>query len=381
LTAQLLEQGTISKSASQLADEFADLGTDLDVSPGDDATLISTDALSTSADQLLNLFYEVLSSPSFKDAEIKRLKDQFVAAIKKRIDNPSSMVEESFQEVLFQGHPYARSPLGDEKSLKKIKKQDIVKHYLNWYRPNNSAVAVVGSFSEAFEKRVVETFKKWPQRTLKKIKVQQLTDFTDFKMKLVSKPGLAQTQIRIGQRGIPRQNSDYLKLRLANEIFGGGFVSRLNQKIRDDLGLTYSVSSFIEARADRGAIGISTFTKNESVARTISESLKTLEDYVAQGVSETELRAAKNLLIGQFPKTVETADRLATSYLFLDFYGIPRTYLTNYNRNVEDITLAEVNEAIKKYYSPQFLRVVVYGDEKVILDQLKSYSPEVVRLH
>ncbi len=381
LTSQLLEQGTASKSSPQVADAFADLGSEFSVSPGDDATMISADALSTSAENLLGLFYEVISSPSFKDVEIKRLKSQFVASMKKRLDNPMAMVEENFQNFLYEGHPYERALIGDEKSLAKIKKQDIVKHYLNWYRPNNSALAVVGAFNEVFERKVIETFKKWPQRPLKKINTPQLADLTDFKMKVVSKSGLAQTQIRIGQRGVPRQNSDYLKLRVANEILGGGFVSRLNQKIRDDLGLTYSISSFVEAHSDRGAMGISTFTKNQSVGQTISEALKVLEEYVTKGVNENELRAAKNLLIGQFPKSIETADRLASNYLFLDFYGIPRTYLTNYNRNVEEITLNEVNEVIKKYYSPRNLRVVVYGDDKAISEQLKDYSPQIIKIH
>ena len=86
-------------------------------------------------------------------------------------------------------------------------------------------------------------------------------------------------------------------------------------------------------------------------------------------------------MIGQFPKSIETADRLASSYLFLDFYGIPRTYLTNYNRNVEEITLNEVNDVIRKYYSPRNLRVVIYGDEKVISEQLKDYSPQIIKVH
>jgi len=128
-------------------------------------------------------------------------------------------------------------------------------------------------------------------------------------------------------------------------------------------------------------MGISTFTKNQSVGQTISEALKVLEEYVAKGVNENELRAAKNLLIGQFPKSIETADRLASNYLFLDFYGIPRTYLTNYNRNVEEITLNEVNDVIKKYYSPRNLRVVIYGDDKAISEQLKDYSPQIIKVH
>lgn len=381
VTAQLLEQGTANKNANQVADAFAELGTEFSVTPGDDATLLSSDGLSTSSEELLNLFYEVISSPSFKEDEIKRMKSQFLASIKKRIDNPSAMIEVNFQNVLFEGHPYSRALIGDEKSLAKIKKQDIVKHYLNWYRPNNSELAVVGSFGDSFEKKVAETFRKWPQRPLKKIVIPQLSNLTDLKMKVFSKPGLAQTQIRIGQRGVPRQNSDYLKLKLANEILGGGFVSRLNQKIRDDLGLTYSVGSFMDARLDRGSLGISTFTKNESVAQTINEALKVLEEYVSRGVTENELRAAKNLLIGQFPKSVETADRVATNYLFLDLYGIPRTYLTNYYRNIEEINLGEVNEVIKKYYSSRFLRIVIYGDEKLIGEQLKSYSPEVIQVN
>ncbi len=380
LTADLLETGTLTKSATQIADEFADLGTDLSIAPGSDATMITSDCLVNSSDKLLQLFFEVISSPSFKDGEISRLKAQYVAAIKKRADDPARLVAVKFESTLFSGHSYERSLLGDEKSLKKIRKQDIIKHYLGWYRPNNSTLAVVGSLSDAFEKKVVETFKAWPQRKIKKIEDKKLDDFQDFKMKLITKSGLAQTQIRIGQLGVQRQNEDFLKLRIANEIFGGGFASRLNQKIRDDLGLTYSIGSSVDARFDRGIFTVSTFTKNDSVGKTIDETLKLIENFVTNGVDQNELQAAKNLLIGQFPRAVETADRLASNYLYLDFYGVPRSYLVNFNKNVEKVTLEEINNVIRKYYSPKNLRIVIYGDESVILEQIKTYNPEIEKL-
>ena len=200
------------------------------------------------------------------------------------------------------------------------------------------------------------------------------------KMKFFTKPNLKQTQIRLGQRGIPRNNEDFLKLRLANEILGGGFSSRLNQKIRDDLGLTYSIGSSIDARSDRGIFIVSTFTKNETAGKTLTETLAVFQEFVENGVNETELRAAKNLLIGQFPKVIETPDRLASTYMFLDFYGVPRSYLSDFIKNLEKISLTEVNEVIKKYYHPRNFRIVVYGDENIVMPQLSDFKPEVERI-
>jgi len=380
LTAQLLEQGTQTKNAMVLADELGQLGTELNVEPGDDYTIVAMDSLANSSDKLLSLFSDILMNPAFTDAEVARAKSQVVAQLQKKVDNPSNYAGDAFDEFLFQGHPYANDSAGTIASVKKISKQDVIRHYLNYYRPNNSQMAVVGRFNKDYEEKVTEAFKKWAGKPIRDFSSPELKPIQGREMKLVSKPGLQQAQIRIGEYGIRRADEDFLVLRLANVALGGEFGSRLNQHVRDDLGLTYSIYSYFDARADRGPFIISTFTKNETVGKTVDESLKVFTNFVENGITENELKASKEQMLGQFPRAIETADRLAYNVLILNYYGVPLSYLQDFNKNVEALTLEQVNAAIKKHLDPQNLRILVYADAKKVASQLEAYKPTIVKL-
>ena len=380
LTAELLELGTQKKSATQLADEFGQIGTEMSTAPGGDFTFLSVDSLAKDKNIMLSLFSDVVLNPVFKESEIARVKSNVKARIMKKIDNPSAYTDDQFDRFLFGNHPYAKDIAGDLKSLNKITKSNITRHYLSWYRPNNSTLAVVGSLTPEFEAQVIAAFKDWKSRPLKSEALEDVPQAKGLQVKLYSKSGLKQTQIRLGRMGVDRKTSDFLALRAANEILGGGMASRLMQKVRDELGLTYGISSGFEFRKDKGTFSISTFTKNESVGQTLQESIKVYDQFVQQGVTEKELEAAKAQMIAQFPRSLETSDRFGYNLLLLEFYEIPASYLTDFIKNVESISVSDVNRVIKKYLAADQLKVIIFGDEKLILKQLESYKPEVIKV-
>jgi zinc protease len=155
---------------------------------------------------------------------------------------------------------------------------------------------------------------------------------------------------------------------------GGAFASRLNQRVRDDLGLTYGISSGFEARKFQGPFLMDTFTRNDKVGETIGASLEVYRTFVEKGLSEEELQASKSVIVGQFPRAVETMDALAYQMLLLRYYGIPDSYLTQFVKNVNALSLVEVNAAIKKYFRPDQLDIVVYGDSTSVEKQLKKFG-------
>ncbi|NUN06934.1 MAG: insulinase family protein, partial [Bdellovibrio sp.] len=273
LTAYLLEQGSQSADAMKIADEMGQLGSALDVNPGADVTTVYADSLTTGAETLLKIFSDVIMNPAFKDAEIGRMRSQMQASLQKKIDSPSAYADAQADLFLYGNHPYGRDVNGTKEGLRAITKQDIIKHYLTFYRPNNASLAVVGNFKEDYEKSVQDIFGKWTKRTIPVIKAEAPPESDSLQVKLLVKKGLQQTQIRVMQLGFTRNSPDYLPLRLGNEILGGGFASRLNQKVRDDQGLTYSIYSGFDFRKERGSFDISTFTKNETAAKALDESL------------------------------------------------------------------------------------------------------------
>lgn len=372
-TASLLDQGTKKWKALEIADKLGALGTEIEIKPGSDFITIAADALVSDADELLDIVAEVVMAPKFDQAEIERARSQVIALIKKKEDNPGQFASQKFEEWIFKGHPYAKDELGTIESIQKIQRKDVLAHYKKWFRPQVASMAITGQFDEAFAAKAKKVFASWAAGPSPEVISQQIVQAKTIEVKVDGKPGLKQAEIRMGQKGLPRGSADFMLVRMANEALGGSFGSRLNQVIRDDQGLTYSIYSFMDGRGQTGSFQISTFTKNETVGKTVSETIRVFQEFVKNGITQRELDAAKNQLAGQFPRSIETSDRLAFNILALDYYGVPFSYLTDFNRNVRAVTLADVNNAIKKYFDKDSLKVLVYADP-VVAGQLKSYQ-------
>ncbi|MCB0362065.1 MAG: insulinase family protein, partial [Bdellovibrionales bacterium] len=276
-----------------------------------------------------------------------------------------------FDSYLFGSHPYARRILGRKRDVQKMRRKNIIKYYLSYYRPNNAQLAVVGQFGPDIVKELEGAFKSWVIRDQKKASFPEVPPIAAVQIHLIDKGDLPQSQIRLGHLGIKRTDPDYLKLRVANMILGGAFHSRLVDEIRDRRGLTYSINSEFDSRLDTGPFTISTFTRHEKVGETIGETLSVLRQFRDHGVTEKEVEDAQALLRGIFPRALETADRLAQTLLILRFYGVPDSYLTSYMDEIAKITTSQVNETIRNHIKPENLKILVYSPKGKVLEQLR----------
>jgi len=384
LTAGLLDEGSKKHSSAEIAEKLEGLGASLSIQPGYDFTQMTIKGLSYTRDSLLDSFIEVLLSPQFAQKEIDRIQKQMIGALQKMEDDADQYVDHLFAEVLYQKHPYARPPMGEIETLSKIKRKDILLYYEKYFTPKNIRIAVVGDFDANFIQQVKNRFSTWisDQKATTVASSSSSSSSSSSVPKenpagfyLKNKKGLVQTQIRIGHLFVERSSPEFMSLRAANMVLGGAFASRLNQKVRDDLGLTYGASSSFDGRLFAGPFMIETFTRNDKVRDTLSATMDVFREFVMKGITQEELDAAKTTLIGQFPRAVETTESLAFQMLALRFYGIPETYLTRYIANVQDINLNHVNSILRTYFKPQHLEVVVYGDGAVINTQLQQVGP------
>lgn len=370
--ADLLDQGTAKRSSPQLADQLASMGAEFSASVTSDYSLFGTSALSTDADPLLTLFAEIITQPSFAAEEVDRASKRTIAQLKKRIDSPEAFVELAWEDSIFgSGHPYSKPVSGTVSSVGKLRRKFIIQHYLKYFRPNNSILAVVGKVTPEIRRSVENAFSTWEQKKIAATTPPDVPKVVGTQAVLVSKPGLVQSQIRIGHPGIRRNNPDFLTLRIANTILGGAFSSRLVNHVRRDLGLTYSISSGFDARQGQGAFEISTFTKNQTLGKTIDETMNVVRAFTEKGVTAAEVEQAKGYLAGMFPTSIETAEKLAFNLMVLRVYGISDDYLRNYLSDLSDVSASEVNKAIKKYIDPANVKMVVYSSPEVV-SQLKA---------
>jgi len=362
LTARVLDKGTQNKKALEIADQFADSGSDFDISAGYDFTMAATSALVTEFPKVLNLFIEILTQPVFPQEEINRERELMIVQLQGRKDRSGPWADYVMNQTFYQGHEYGQDLLGTPQSLKKIKKEKLLQFYKKYYQPQPSILAVSGRLTPEIEKLIQEKFETWKNESPIPKKSVLFNAKTDRLRKVkIETPHKAQTEIRIIQQGIPRTHPDFLKYRIANEILGGSFASRLNQKIRDDLGLTYSIGSYLDPRASGGAWVVSTFSKNETAEKTISEIQTLIQNFAKNGITKDELNAAKNLAKAQLPRSLETSDKLAYNLLLLDFYGLGAQYLIQFNQKIDAITVQDVNAVVKNYFKPEQLEIMSFN--------------------
>jgi zinc protease len=369
--ASLLEKGSQKRDAIKIADALAQIGADFNVSVSADFTYISASGLSIHESELLSLYSELITTPSFSPSEVERVRAQIKAAIAQRADDADSFAEQAFQSFIYPNHPYGHNVLGTAKEISQIRRRAIIRHYLQFYRPNNAILTVVGKFDSGVVSRLEKSFGGWKPRTVAPVKIPSFPPVHGIQIEFVEKPGLDQTQIVIGGEGITRKNPDYLTLKLVNNILGTGFSSRLVSRIRDQLGLTYNISSEFDARFGVGPFYISTFTRHEKVGETVREILKVVETFSRSGVRREELDLAKSYLSGNFLRAVETAEKLAFNLLALRFYGISDDYLADFEENINHVSYSDVNSAIEKYIHPKDLKILVYS-VKGTLPQLQG---------
>jgi zinc protease len=373
LTASLLDEGTDKHTSTEIAERMEFLGGKLSVSPGADFTTLSVNGLSFTKVELADAFLEVLLTPKFPDNEISRIRKQVQSQIKKQSDDPDGYADLMFYKMIFIQHPYAYPSYGTSKTLERLSRKDVLNHYQKYYLPNNTQIAVVGDFDEAFERQFEAKIMTWNHGDSPAVVQSQAVAPAPAQIFFLGKKSLVQTQIRLGHVFIERGNPDFIKLRLANMALGGAFASRLNQIVRDDLGLSYGVHSYFDAKKQSGVFEINTFTRNEKVYETIEACKKVFKEFHEGGLKPEELQAAKSVMIGQFPRAVETMDALAYNMLVLRFYGVDDTYLSQFNATVNSYSLDQVNTVLRQHFQPSGLQIVVFGEDKVI-DQLKKIS-------
>jgi predicted Zn-dependent peptidase len=298
--------------------------------------------------------------------------------LKSAKDQAQAVIGNYFNAYLFGGHPYGRPSDGDEKSVAALTRDDVVKFYQAFYTPGNTILAVAGDFNTAdMEKQLAQKFDSWPARTSPAVAVAASTAFTGKKLLLIDKPDSTQTYFRIGNLGVERTNADRVYLRVVNTLFGGRFTSMINSELRIKTGLTYGANSFFDERKVAGPFEIASYTKNATTEEALDKTLEVLKQLHEKGVSEEQLKSAKNYIQGQFPPSLETAGQLAGVLADLEFYGLDEREINDLYAKINAMTLADAQRVIKQYYPMDNLVFVLIGKSSEIGDAVKKYAPKV----
>ncbi|CDG81205.1 M16 family metallopeptidase [Janthinobacterium agaricidamnosum] len=378
-TAQLLDQGTISRSAPQIADEVAQLGAFLSTGSGADASRAQVMSLSANFPQALDLLADVIQHPAFPQAEVERQRASRIGALARQRENAPAVAARVEAAALYGAHnPYGYSELGTESALKATTRIDLQTFWRQHYVPNNAALVVSGDITEAHLKTLAEAkFGDWKRGDVPAAGNAPVNT-SAARLILVDKPGAPQTALRLAAIGPDRKTPDYPQLQVMNAALGGLFTSRLNTVLREEKGYTYGVHSQFQYRRAPGPFAIATSVRTDVTGAALDDTYQQLRDLIARTMPARELANARNAQVLSLPGQFDNNRSISASLSDLYVYDLGLDYYSKLPLRYGSVTGAQVQAAAKKYLQPEKLVVIGVGDKAKVEPQLSTFKLEPV---
>jgi predicted Zn-dependent peptidase len=306
--------------------------------------------------------------------EFERERRQKLEEVRLERTSPGFLAGERLRKVLFGTHPYARvSPTLEQVAA--YKREDLEAVYREIYTPENALLMLVGDFEpRAMLDSIEKIFGNWAGKKPAGTDTPALPQFRGRNVYLVHHPGSVQTQILAGCHAITRKHLDWIRLGLANSLYGGAFNSRLVMNIREDKGYTYSPRSGITPLRQHGYFSISAAVRNEVVAASLTEILYELDKVRSLPVPGGELADAQNYLSGIFSMGLATQEGLLSQFSTAELHELPEDYLETYRAKVRALTSADLLATARKYFDSANMQIVVVGDRAQIEDQAALFG-------
>jgi zinc protease len=360
------EKGLPALDENALSEAWADLGASFDASAGADRLSFSLRSL-TEPDLLqkaVALAAREMAEPAFPDAIWQRERQKIEAAIKESNTRPATVAGRAYGQAVYGTHPYGFETTAE--TLARISVADMRATHAAGVVACRAKVSIVGAVTRAqADAMVTQLLARLPQQPCASLpplapvaEVAALAQPIDRRIPFNS----AQAQVLIGQPGYRRTDPDHFALFVGNYILGGGgFVSRLTSEVREKRGLTYGVSSYFSPGLHAGSFTLSLATRPDQAAQALEVSRKVLADFVANGPTEAELKAAKDNLIGGFALRIDSNRKLLDNVAFIAWSELPLDYLDTWTSVVDKITVADIKAAFARKLQPEKMVTVVLG--------------------
>ncbi len=360
LVAQNLRNGTTTADAFTLARELERRGASLSFSANREGVSISGVALREDAPILLKQLAEVLQRANFPERELELSRQRNLVNLKAELDSPGSLARRTFQQLLYPpGHPF--HPMRTTESLQAITRSDVLNFYQQYYQPQRTTIVLVGDFDKEATKRQLQMlFREWERgNTAETMDLPAVPYPQQLTYKTVNLAGKTQAVTVLGHPGIRRTDPRYYTALLLNQVLGGDTLSsRLGTEIRDRQGLTYGIYSQFQAGQLGGTFLVQMQTNPQDVERAIGSTLTLLRQVQREGITASELEAAKNTLINNFPVDLADPSGLAQVILTDQIYGLPLGDFYQFPQRLQSISLAQVNEVARTLLQPDRLLIV-----------------------
>jgi zinc protease len=374
-TAAMLDEGTATRNALQIADEVAQIGASLGTNSSMDASMVTTRSLKKNFGAALDLAADVTLHPSFPADEIERQRVNRIGQLVQQRENANALAAKIVAGVLYgPGHPYGYTELGTEESVKGMTRDAMVEFWKQNFVPNNAALVVAGDITMQELRPLVEkSFGSWQRGTPVRPALGTPATGTA-RVVIVDRPGAPQTQLRVATIGAARSSPDFRALQVMNTALGGLFSSRINMNLREAHGYTYGANSQFVFRKAPGPFQVAAGIRTDVTAPAVSEVLKEIRGMIDTPMGADELKRAKDALANSLAGAFETSGDAAASFSNVYIYDLGLDYFSHYAESVNSITSAQTLAAAKKYLIPDQLIVIAVGDRAKIEPELRKLN-------
>jgi zinc protease len=374
MAAQMLSEGTTTKTADQLSDAMQLLGTQIFANVANESGSIRFTSLKDKFEPALALLADMLLNSTYPDSALERNRARTLVALTQAKDQPNTIAANVFSKVVYgDAHPYGR--VVTEQTVKAITRDDVMAFSKAYFRPGRAVITVSGDIDPKAARAVVEkTLAAWPaggdRPTFAYPAVPAPKARTIY---LIDKPKAAQSVFAFGEPGPPRSTPDFYALQVMNNLLGGLFQSRLNHDIREVKGYSYGVGSnfaygrgpgafragggIVSAKSDSALIGFMTHFKG------VQGEVPFTDDEVQQG---------KESLIQSLPSRFSTVNGIAAAISSIYTQDLPETYWKDYAAKIDAVTRGDLVRVAKKYIDVDHMNLVIVGDRASIEAPLRA---------
>ena len=381
LTAELLTEGTTTRSATQVAAATEALGANLEAGSGWENSSLTLSVIADKAPAGLAIMADVAQNPTFKASELDRVRAEALDGLSVSYQRPGGVAGFTVPTVIYAGSAYGHVSSGTPGSLPKITRDALVKTYAAYWRPDNAILVLTGDLTpEQGFALAEEAYGGWKRpATPPPAPAKGPTAYTPRNV-IIDLPGTGQAAVVVAKPSIVRADPRYYAGLVANGVLGGGYSARLNQEIRIKRGLSYGANSSLNPRAAVGGFSASVQTKNESAAQVVTLIKDELAKLGAAPASASELAARKSVLIGGYGRDLGTSEGLADILGALAVYGVPLNEIQTYTAKVDAVSAQDVQDFSRAMLDPAQASVIVVGDAKTFGGTVKAVLPGAVEI-
>jgi zinc protease len=370
----LLDQGTATRSAYDIADQAELLGASLETRATWDAFSVALHVLTPRVEAALELLADVALQPSFPDEEIERRRCERLAAIVQERDEPRTVATRAFNRHAYgPAHPYSAPIAGTRASVEALSRDDLLGLYRGRFSPASTFVVLVGDITADRALPMLEQlFGDWHAPAALDLPSFDLLPESDAGVHIVDRPAAPQSELRVGLPGPRRDTADFFPLLLANTVLGGAFTSRLNMRLREEKAYTYGAGSHFALRAGGGPFLASTAVATAATADAIDVMVTEIARMSEERVSSAELERAKNYVVLGLPRTFETTGDIAQHVSEVALHRLGADYYDTYAGRVRDVTAADVHAASERWLARAGLTIAIAGDAGAVRKDLED---------